>query len=166
MSFINYVLLLALLAFNNPVMSSIPSQREVDYTKAINACNKLCRAKNSDIIQTTEVILKHSNRVNINPNLIFAIAMSESNLNPKAVGPGKYSKGIMQVNTRYHLSKFKKSALDLDDNIRVGVDILKTCSIKSQGNFSKMVFCYRGKKDKQYLSKIQKYMSFNIFPMV
>lgn len=166
MSFIKHVLLLVLLVFTNPVMSSIHPERVIDYTKAINTCNKLCKAKNSDIIQITEVILKHANRVRLNPNLLFAIAISESNLNPKAIGPGKYSKGIMQVNTRYHLSKFKKSALDLEDNIRVGTDILNACSIKAKGNFSKTIYCYRGKKDKQYLSKIQKYMSINVFSLV
>ncbi len=147
-------------------MSSIHQERDIDYSKAIDTCNKLCKVKSSDIIHTAEVILKHANRVQMNPNVLFAIAISESNLNPKAVGPGKYSKGIMQVNTRYHLSKFKKSALDLEDNIRVGTDILKTCSIKAKGNFSKTIYCYRGKKDKLYLTKIQKYMSMNVFPLV
>lgn len=147
-------------------MSSTHTGNIIDYDKAITTCNKLCRIKSSDIIHTTEVILKEASRVGMNPNLLFAIALSESNLNPKAIGPGKYSKGIMQVNTRYHLKAFTKSPLDLEENIRVGTDILKSCKIKSKGNFSKTIFCYRGKKDKQYLSKIQKYMSMNVFPLV
>ena len=154
------------LFFSGLASSSSYVGTTVDLSKAIDVCNKLCRVKSTDIIQVVEVIHREAQRTNLNPNLLLAIAISESNLNPKAVGPGKYSKGIMQVNTRYHMSKFVKHPLDLEDNVRVGADILKTCKVKHKGNFNKTIFCYRGLKDTKYLAKINRYMSYNVFPLV
>ena len=155
-----------LLFFSTIAFPSSYAGNTIDLSKAIYVCNKLCKAKSADIIHITEVILKEAERTKINPNLLLAIAISESNLNPKAVGPGKYSKGIMQVNTRYHMSKFVKNPLDLEDNVRVGADILKTCKVKHKGNFNKTIFCYRGLKDTKYLAKINRYMQYNVFPLV
>ena len=129
-----------LLFFSGLASSSSYVGTTVDLSKAVDVCNKLCRVKSTDIIHVVEVIHREAERTKLNPNLLLAIAISESNLNPKAVGPGKYSKGIMQVNTRYHMSKFVKHPLDLEDNIRVGADILKTCKVKHKGNFNKTIF--------------------------
>ena len=155
-----------LLFFSTIAFPSSYAGNTIDLSKAIDVCNKLCKAKSADIIHITEVILKEAERTKINPNLLLAIAISESNLNPKAVGPGKYSKGIMQVNTRYHMPKFVKQPLDLEDNVRVGADILKDCKVKSKGNFNKTIFCYRGINDTKYLAKINRYMQYNVFPLV
>ena len=154
------------LFFSGLASSSSYVGTTVDLSKAIDVCNKLCRVKSTDIIQVVEVIHREAQRTKLNPNLLLAIAISESNLNPKAVGPGKYSKGIMQVNTRYHMSKFVKHPLDLEDNVRVGADILKTCKVKHKGNFNKTIFCYRVLKDTKYLAKITRYMQYNVFPLV
>ena len=154
------------LFFSGLVSSSPYVASTIDLSKAIDICNKLCKVKTTDIIHVVEVIHREAERTNLNPNLLLAIAISESNLNPKAVGPGKYSKGIMQVNTRYHMSKFVKHPLDLEDNVRVGADILKTCKVKHKGNFNKTIFCYRGVKDIKYLAKINRYMQYNVFPLV
>lgn len=151
------------LFFSGLVSSSPYVASTIDLSKAIDICNKLCKVKTTNIIHVVEVIHREAERTNLNPNLLLAIAISESNLNPKAVGPGKYSKGIMQVNTRYHMSKFVKHPLDLEDNVRVGADILKTCKVKHKGNFNKTIFCYRGLKDTKYLAKINRYMQYNVF---
>jgi soluble lytic murein transglycosylase-like protein len=155
-----------LLFFSSIALPSSYVGNTIDLSKAIDVCNKLCRSKSTDIIHVTEVILKEAKRTKINPNLILAIAISESNLNPKAIGPGKYSKGLMQVNTRYHMPKFVKHPLDIEDNVRVGTDILKECKVKHKGNFNKTIFCYRGLKDTKYLAKINRYMQYNVFPLV
>ena len=155
-----------LLFFSGLATSSSYVGSTIDLSKAIDVCNKLCKAKTTDIIHVVEVIHREAERTKLNPNLLLAIAISESNLNPKAVGPGKYSKGIMQVNTRYHMSKFVNHPLDLEDNVRVGADILKTCKVKHKGNFNKTIFCYRGLKDTKYLAKITRYMQYNVFPLV
>lgn len=154
------------LFFSGLVSSSPYVASTIDLSKAIDICNKLCKVKTTDIIHVVEVIHREAERTNLNPNLLLAIAISESNLNPKAVGPGKYSKGIMQINTRYHMSKFVKHPLNLEDNVRVGADILKTCKVKHKGNFNKTIFCYRGLKDTKYLAKITRYMQYNVFPLV
>ena len=154
------------LFFSGLASSSSYVGTTVDLSKAIDVCNKLCRVKSTDIIQVVEVMHREAERTKLNPNLLLAIAISESNLNPKAVGPSKYSKGIMQVNTRHHMPKFVKHPLDLDDNVRVGADILKTCKVKHKGNFNKTIFCYRGLKDTKYLAKITRYMQYNVFPLV
>ena len=155
-----------LLFFSSIALPSSYVGTTVDLSKAIDVCNKLCRVKSTDIVHVVEVIHREAERTKLNPNLLLAIAISESKLNPKAVGPGKYSKGIMQVNTRYHMPKFVKHPLDLEDNVRVGADILKDCKVKHKGNFNKTIFCYRGLKDTKYLVKINRYMSYNVFPLV
>ena len=155
-----------LLFFSGLALPSSYVGNTIDLSKAIDVCNKLCKVKTTDIIHVVEVIHREAQRTNLNPNLLLAIVISESNLNPKAVGPGKYSKGIMQVNTRYYMPKFVKHPLDLEDNVRVGADILKDCKVKHKGNFNKTIFCYRGIKDIKYLAKITRYMQYNIFPLV
>ena len=154
------------LFFSGFASSSSYVASTIDLSKAIDICSKLCKVKTTDMIHVTAVIHREAERTKLNPNLLLAIAISESNLNPKAVGPGKYSKGIMQVNTRFHMPKFVKHPLDLEDNVRVGADILKDCKVKHKGNFNKTIFCYRGIKDTKYLAKINRYMSYNIFPLV
>lgn len=155
-----------LLFFSSLATSGSYVGNTIDLSRAIDVCNKLCKVKTTDIIHVVEVIHKEAERTNLNPNLLLAIAISESNLNPKAIGPGKYSKGIMQVNTRYHMPKFVKHPLDLEDNVRVGADILRDCKMKHKSNFNKTIFCYRGVKDTKYLAKITKYMQNNVFPLV
>lgn len=166
MHIIRSITVSVLLFFSSIALPSSYVGNTIDLSKAIDVCNKLCRVKSTDIIHVTEVILKEAERTKINPNLLLAIAISESNLNPKAIGPGKYSKGLMQVNTRYHMPKFVNHPLDLEDNVRVGADILKDCKVKHKGNFNKTIFCYRGIKDNKYLAKITRYMSYNVFPLV
>ena len=166
MTFIRCTFVSILLFFSNVALPDSFAGNTIDLSKAIDVCNKLCKVKTTDMIHVTAVIHREAERTKLNPNLLLAIAISESNLNPKAVGPGKYSKGIMQVNTRYHMPKFVKHPLDLEDNVRVGADILKDCKVKHKGNFNKTIFCYRGIKDTKYLAKITRYMQYNVFPLV
>ena len=42
----------------------------------------------------------------------------------------------------------------------------KLCKVKHKGNFNKTIFCYRGLKDTKYLAKINRYMQYNVFPLV
>jgi soluble lytic murein transglycosylase-like protein len=136
---------------------------DIDYDKAENLCNKICKNKNTDIREITELIGHYSSFTDINPNTILALGVIESNLNSKAIGPGKYSQGIMQVNIRYHRNKFKKTPLDLDDNIRVGIGIYSDCVRKHKGDLEKSIFCYRGIKDNTYINKIKKFRDYAIF---
>lgn len=138
----------------------------INYSKAIELCSKLCKKKDLEIIWIVNTIKYYSTQAGVNPNTILALAISESNLNPKAIGPGKYSKGIMQVNTRYHMSKFNKSPLDLEDNVRVGVSIYRDCVQRHNGNFEKSIYCYRGITDSPYLSKIKKFKSQAVFQAI
>lgn len=127
------------------------------------------RYKQSSKYKTLEIIYtiqKYSIDIGVNPTTMLAIAINESGLNYKAIGPGKFSQGLMQVNTKYHLKKFNKSPLDLDDNIRVGALILKDCQNRFNGNLEKTIYCYRGLPDRPYLDKIIKNKTLGVFKLV
>lgn len=110
-------------------------------------------------------ILNHSVARDINPNTALAIAIAESSLNPKAVGKGKYSQGLMQVNIRFHKEKFKRSPFNMNENVRVGVDILKTCQKRAKGNLERTVYCYRGLKSKSYYNEVVKHKQYGVFKL-
>lgn len=56
-------------------------------------------------------------------NQLLAIIAIESGFHRKA--SHKKSVGLMQINIEYHSHKFERDHYDIDDNIRVGVEILK-----------------------------------------
>lgn len=118
-------------------------------------------------IKTRAAILGNINKQSIlsgvNPNTVLAIAITESSLNPKAVGKGKYSQGLMQVNLKFHRDKFKGNPLNITENIKVGIEILKKCQDKANGNLRKTVFCYRGLPSEEYYIVIAKRKKLGIF---
>ena len=61
--------------------------------------------------------------------LVMAIIMQESSFRPKVTGDGGYSKGLMQIQERYHSDTMKELGVtDLYDpigNVDVGVEILR-----------------------------------------
>jgi soluble lytic murein transglycosylase-like protein len=111
-------------------------------------------------------ILKQSTLAGVNPNTVLAIAVSESSLNPNAIGKGKYSQGLMQVNLKFHREKFKGNPLNISENIKVGVEILKKCQDKAKGNLRKTMFCYRGLPSEEYYNTIAKRKKLGVFKEV
>ena len=88
----------------------------------------------------------------IDPQLLWAIAKTESQLNPNALNQnnknGSYDIGIMQINS-IHLNKlWTKYGISEDDlynprlNIHIGAKILKDCLNKHNNNLINGITCY------------------------
>ncbi len=146
------------------------TQKDTDYIidepNTYRLFNHFKGSSKDKALEIVHTIKRYALEIGVNPTTMLAIAINESGLNYKAIGPGKYSQGLMQVNTRYHLKRFNKSPLDLDDNIRVGALVLKDCQNRFKGNLEKTIYCYRGLKDKPYLDKIVKNKQLGIFKLV
>ncbi|MBN2722349.1 MAG: lytic transglycosylase domain-containing protein [Campylobacterales bacterium] len=100
----------------------------------------------------------------INPALLYAIAKTESSLNPMAVGNNKNGTqdiGIMQINT-VHMPELRRQNISRDDlfdpqiNIYVGSRILKRC-INKHGYSYAAINCYNGRiSNNDYFMKVLK----------
>ena len=91
----------------------------------------------------------------IDPQLLWAIAKTESQLNPNALNQnnknGSYDIGIMQI-TSIHLNElWTKYGISEDDlynprlNIHIGAKILKDCLNKHNNNLINGITCYNGR---------------------
>ncbi|MDX9743078.1 MAG: lytic transglycosylase domain-containing protein [Arcobacteraceae bacterium] len=99
----------------------------------------------------------------VNPALLYAVAKTESSLNPKAVNCANKNQscdyGIMQINSIHlpMLSKYNIQKEDLFDprvNIFVGAWYLKGC-INKHGENYKALNCYNGRiKENSYYTKV------------
>lgn len=96
-----------------------------------------------------DLFLKYGSLYNLHPNLLKAIAKTESNLNPNAVNKanknGTIDRGLMQINS-IHLN----DGLDAEDlfdpeiNIHEGAKVLRYC-IDKHGLTWQALNCYNGK---------------------
>lgn len=103
----------------------------------------------------------------VNPQLLWAIAKTESQFNPNAFNQknknGSYDIGIMQINS-IHLDelwiKYGISENDLYNprlNIHIGAKILKDCLNKHKDNLTNGITCYNGKiENNPYGEKVLK----------
>jgi len=99
----------------------------------------------------------------VNPALLYAVAKTESSLNPKAVNCANKNQscdyGIMQINSIHLpiLSKyniFKKDLFEPRTNIFIGAYVLKNC-INKHGENYKALNCYNGRiKENSYYTKV------------
>ena len=98
------------------------------------------------------IYTKYGKKYGVSPQLLWAIAKTESNFNPMAINKNKngtFDIGIMQINT-IHLSKLSKSGIEMQHlfipevNIDVGAKILYDCFEKHGINY-KGLNCYNGK---------------------
>lgn len=89
----------------------------------------------------------------VNPQLLWAIAKTESQFNPNALNQknknGSYDIGIMQINS-IHLDELSKYGISENDlynprlNIHIGAKILKDCLNKHKDNLINGITCYNG----------------------
>ena len=96
-----------------------------------------------------ELIVDAAAEFRKDPMIVARVALAESSLNPKAIGDGGKSIGIMQVHTRWWVGvvPFVKSAKDLRDprtNIRAGAWILRHYADKCGGDVEVYLACYNG----------------------
>jgi len=130
--------------------------------KANTLCKKVCRDKKTDMRKVTNEILRH--RGKLDPNIILAIAIVESNLYSRARDKRSQSVGFMQVNVRYHSSKFRgKNYYDMSDNIRVGSGILNDCAKKYKYDHTRTIYCYNGGVVPGYLKKVNRNLYHGVF---
>ena len=91
----------------------------------------------------------------IDPQLLWAIAKTESQLNPNALNQnnknGSYDIGIMQINSIHLNELWTKYGISEDDlynprlNIHIGAKILKDCLNKHNNNLINGITCYNGR---------------------
>jgi len=104
--------------------------------------------------------LEAGKRYKINPNLLKAIAIVESGVNPKAISK-KGSIGLMQVH-RSWISVLKEKGVDVKHlmdscyNIMLGAYILRTHIDEAEGDLWKGVGRYNAKSKKKQLQYVKK----------
>lgn len=79
----------------------------------------------------------------ITPSLLIGVIATESGFRRNAISK-EGAMGYTQVNVKYHKHKFNgKNVFDTEENIRVGVSILRDCFEKYNSR-SKALGCYNG----------------------
>ncbi len=108
--------------------------------------------EHKDINNDDNLFSKYGKKYNIDPELLWAIAKTESNFNPKAININKNGStdiGLMQINT-IHLKELKKFGITKDMlflpevSVDVGAYVLSRC-IKRYGENWKAINCYNGR---------------------
>lgn len=89
-------------------------------------------------------IIAASEKYDIAPTRIVGLISTESSFNPNAKS-NMGAKGLTQVMTRYHKEKIKgRNLYNPITSIDVGVQVLRECLDKFDGNYSKAYGCYSG----------------------
>jgi soluble lytic murein transglycosylase-like protein len=85
----------------------------------------------------------------VSPQLLWAIAKTESNFNPSAINydrNGSFDYGVMQINSYWYRELGHQRWINLDDacyNVKVGAWILSQC-VQRYGYTWRAVGCYNG----------------------
>jgi len=87
------------------------------------------------------LISYHSSSHGVDPSLVKAVVMAESNFNPYAVSP-KGAQGLMQLMPDTAKLMKVTDPFDPDDNIRGGTKYLKFLEETFQGNLELMLAAY------------------------
>ena len=102
----------------------------------------------------------------ISPQLLWSIAKTESNFNPRAINRnsnGSYDYGLMQINSIW-AKKLGKTWNELGDpctNVKVGAWVLAQC-IQDYGNTWRAVGCYNSRtpsKGDRYAGKVYRILA-------
>ena len=108
--------------------------------------------------------VKAGEEYNISPQLLWAIAKSESNFNPSAINwnqNGSFDYGLMQINSWWYSKLGHERWMRLDDpcyNVKIGAWILDQC-ISKHGYTWGAVGCYNSKNKYRgavYANKVYK----------
>jgi soluble lytic murein transglycosylase-like protein len=91
-------------------------------------------------------IISEAIKAGIDPEIIFAMAYRESSYNPKSVGDGGDSYGLLQIQPKWHKDRMNKlgctDLLDPYQNVIVGIDYLSEQMARYNGNMGKALTAY------------------------
>jgi len=121
--------------------------------------NKTIPIEVCNIIADKIVIL--SEREKLPADLIVAMIETESSWNPTTTSD-KGAKGLMQILEEDGITIESSRSYDIEYNIKIGIDILKSKLKKTDGNLSKALKMYVG-GDKNYSEKV--YQAIGMFVM-
>jgi soluble lytic murein transglycosylase-like protein len=133
------------------LLTLFPMKASGDITEYLNdRCGKKCFHVNTMINEAVQIA---SESHKVNPDVIIAVMQVESKFNPKAENMS--SKGLMQVNLRYHRKKFSgTNPFNIYANVYVGTSILKECMDRRGNNLTRALKCYNGGGDPGYVKKV------------
>jgi soluble lytic murein transglycosylase-like protein len=115
MKYLSFILIIIFAYFVSGSLANIGEVRVVLPKKAIAKKTKTIK-KIVKIYYGLEA--KIANTFPECPEVAIAVSKAESGLNPSAISPTD-DWGLMQINRPSHISKFTKSMLDIDENLRV-----------------------------------------------
>ena len=91
-------------------------------------------------------IISESIKAGIDPEIIFAMAYRESSYNPKIIGDGGDSYGLLQIQPKWHSERMNKlgctDLLDPYQNVIVGIDYLSEQLVRYDGHMGKALTAY------------------------
>lgn len=91
-------------------------------------------------------IISEAVKADIDPAIIMAMAYRESSYNPKSIGDGGDSYGLLQIQPKWHRERMKKlGCMDLLDpyqNVTVGIDYLREQLARYDGHMDKALTAY------------------------
>lgn len=91
-------------------------------------------------------IISESIKAGIDPEIIFAMAYRESSYNPKSIGDGGDSYGLLQIQPKWHSERMNKlgctDLLDPYQNVIVGIDYLSEQLVRYDGHMGKALTAY------------------------
>ena len=113
------------------------------------------------IQQIAESVSKYSKKYGFPPEFVLAVMNRESKLRPTLVSTAN-CKGLMQVNPPKHLEKLKALGLKenspgifyIDNNIKIGCQILREYYDSQNGDVSKALTRYVGGSHPSYVSDV------------
>lgn len=117
-----------------------------------------CSSVYANIAEGANCWLDAAKRYGVSPQVLYAIAQTESGMNPLAVGRNKNGSvdiGLMQINSSWlpKLSQFGIRKIDLWDaclNIHVGAWVLAG-NMRQHGNTWKAIGAYNAKSEEKQL---------------
>lgn len=114
-----------------------------------------CKKNCVDADRLARAVVQNATRIKATPKLLIAMIRKESTFNPRAKNGS--SVGLMQVHLRWHKPKFMNTDYeDVEENLRVGSDILAACRAKTKYKLDAALECYNGGGDPNYVSSVRK----------
>jgi len=113
-----------------------------------------------DLLRVKDKVFKHSYIHAVDPMLVFGMIWQESRY--KILATSSYGAvGLMQVVPRWHQDKIQgRDLFDVDVNISVGVQILRSCLEKHMFKTEQALACYSGHQANsvsKYLNHVMKF---------